>query len=518
MEISNPKAIVSNIAHFYVGKNIFITGATGFMGKVLVEKLLRDCSLLNCIYILVRSKKGVEPCQRHEEYVNHMVFDKIRNSQPEQLQKIRVVKGDVSIDGFGMDEKDEIELIDNVNIVFHCAANVRFDLKLKDAINFNTRGTHRMLKLSEKMKNLLVFVHVSTAYCQCNETVLEEKYYPAIENPYGLIQMSKFLKDDILDFITPKLLQGMPNTYAFSKGLSEDLVHSYKDKFSIVIARPTIVTAAWKEPFDGWIEGLNGPTGLMIAGARGVLRSMHCNPHYRSEAMPVDLTINACIAAAYKRSTMKTNDVFYCNISDSRSDQVSWGESIEMGKQMFYEHPLCMSLWYPSGNVKANYYHHLFCVIFFHYLPAYIIDFLLLITRQKPFLVNVQKRISQGLKVLQYYTTRDWIFKNENFRKMYEDMNEFDKETFYCDNTKIDAKQYIRDYIIGARTYLLKEKPENLPKAKANLKKLYYLDKCVTILFYGLILFLIYSYLGSFLHSIENVFEGTRELLFTRTN
>lgn len=174
------------------------------MGKVLVEKLLRDCSLLNCIYILVRTKRGVEPNQRREEYVNHMVFDKIRNTKPEQLKKIRVVKGDVSIDGFGMDKKDEAELIEKVNIVFHCAANVRFDLKLKEAINFNTRGTHRMLMLSEKMKNLLVLVHVSTAYCHCNESVLEEKYYPAIENPYGLIEMARLLKDDILDLITPK--------------------------------------------------------------------------------------------------------------------------------------------------------------------------------------------------------------------------------------------------------------------------------------------------------------------------
>ena len=174
------------------------------MGKVLVEKLLRDCSLLNCIYILVRSKKGVEACQRREDYVNHMIFDKIRNTNPEQLNKIRVVKGDVSIDGFGMEEKDEVELIKNVNIVFHCAANVRFDHKLKEAINLNTRGTHRMLMLSEKMKNLFVFVHVSTAYCQCNENVVEEKYYPGIENPYGLIEMARLLKDDILDLITPK--------------------------------------------------------------------------------------------------------------------------------------------------------------------------------------------------------------------------------------------------------------------------------------------------------------------------
>lgn len=51
--------------------------------------------------------------------------------------------------------------------------------------------------------------------------------------------------------------------------------------------------------------------------------------------------------------------------------------------------------------------------------------------------MNVQKRVSQGLKVLQYYTTKDWIFRNENFLKLYEDMNDYDKDTFYCDNTKV---------------------------------------------------------------------------------
>lgn len=47
-----------SIAQFYSGKSILITGATGFMGKVLVEKLLRDCSEVKCIYILVRMKRG----------------------------------------------------------------------------------------------------------------------------------------------------------------------------------------------------------------------------------------------------------------------------------------------------------------------------------------------------------------------------------------------------------------------------------------------------------------------------
>lgn len=47
-----------SITQFYSGKSILITGATGFMGKVLVEKLLRDCREVKCIYILVRMKRG----------------------------------------------------------------------------------------------------------------------------------------------------------------------------------------------------------------------------------------------------------------------------------------------------------------------------------------------------------------------------------------------------------------------------------------------------------------------------
>lgn len=62
-----------SIPEFYRGRCIFLTGATGFMGKVLVYKLLKDCGDLERIYLLMRAKKGVEPKQRLEEYVNHMV-------------------------------------------------------------------------------------------------------------------------------------------------------------------------------------------------------------------------------------------------------------------------------------------------------------------------------------------------------------------------------------------------------------------------------------------------------------
>ena len=49
---------MSMIAAFYGGKSILITGATGFMGKVLMEKLFRTSPDLKVVYILVRPKQG----------------------------------------------------------------------------------------------------------------------------------------------------------------------------------------------------------------------------------------------------------------------------------------------------------------------------------------------------------------------------------------------------------------------------------------------------------------------------
>lgn len=55
------------VQEFYKGKTIFITGASGFMGKVLLEKLLYSCSELNQVIILMRPKREKTPEKRLEE-------------------------------------------------------------------------------------------------------------------------------------------------------------------------------------------------------------------------------------------------------------------------------------------------------------------------------------------------------------------------------------------------------------------------------------------------------------------
>jgi fatty acyl-CoA reductase len=64
---------VSDIPGFFKGRCIFITGGTGFMGKVLVEKLLRSCPDIETIYLLMRPKGGIEIRTRQEELIRCQV-------------------------------------------------------------------------------------------------------------------------------------------------------------------------------------------------------------------------------------------------------------------------------------------------------------------------------------------------------------------------------------------------------------------------------------------------------------
>ncbi|GJQ65123.1 hypothetical protein Trydic_g14446, partial [Trypoxylus dichotomus] len=54
-----PDRVAENIE----GRTIFITGGTGFLGKVLIEKMLR-CMEPKTIYLLIREKKGKNPKDR----------------------------------------------------------------------------------------------------------------------------------------------------------------------------------------------------------------------------------------------------------------------------------------------------------------------------------------------------------------------------------------------------------------------------------------------------------------------
>ena len=64
---------VSQIKTFFQNQTVFLTGGSGFLGKVLIEKLLRECEEIEKIYVLMRTKKNKTPEERFEELFNYAV-------------------------------------------------------------------------------------------------------------------------------------------------------------------------------------------------------------------------------------------------------------------------------------------------------------------------------------------------------------------------------------------------------------------------------------------------------------
>lgn len=119
-------------------------------------------------------------------------------------------------------------------------------------------------------------------------------------------------------------------------------------------------------------------------------------------------------------------------------------------------------------------------------------------------MVRTQKRIQNGLEVLQYYTTRPWYFYNDNFDQIWRQLSSTDKEIFFTDKLKIDYNDYILNYVLGARKYCVHEEPETLPYARKVLKRLFYLDLVKNIILALLFLWIFSHYITRFLTKIEN--------------
>jgi fatty acyl-CoA reductase len=71
------------------------------------------------------------------------------------------------------------------------------------------------------------------------------------------------------------------------------------------------------------------------------------------------------------------------NITASAVKRITWLEVLDTGRNMVHENPFEMMIWYPDGNIRDSKLRHNLCVIFLHFLPAYFIDALLFIFRQK---------------------------------------------------------------------------------------------------------------------------------------
>lgn len=167
----------SEIAKFYSGKNVLITGASGFLGKVILWKLIENCPDIGTIYVMLRSKNNCSADKRLIALLKGKPFN-FKYEYTDLLRNIVAIESDITETGLGLSQSDRTLLQDKVNIVLHSAASVKFDAPLKDNLRDNFYGTRSMLELSSTIKNLNAFVHVSTAYSNCHLKDIEEAIKP----------------------------------------------------------------------------------------------------------------------------------------------------------------------------------------------------------------------------------------------------------------------------------------------------------------------------------------------------
>ena len=128
-----------NIREFCKDKTIFLSGTTGFVGKVILEKILRSLPDVKRIYVMVRPKKSVTIQERLEkEILSSEIFTFYLTKNPgmrDQIrQKLKPIAGDLIIDKLGFSPQDRAELVSELDIIINCAASVNFDDPLLDAI------------------------------------------------------------------------------------------------------------------------------------------------------------------------------------------------------------------------------------------------------------------------------------------------------------------------------------------------------------------------------------------------
>jgi long-chain acyl-CoA synthetase len=178
------------IREFLKGKTIFITGATGFLGQPLVEKILYCAPDVKKIYVLIRPKRQfggrvLEAQERLEkELYGSTIFDRLQSIYRERLnqfltEKLVAVAGDISQEGLGLEPETSEQLLAEVDIVMNSAAVVSFDADLQSALELNVFGAKRVTEFAAACRNAIL-LHVSTAYvCGAAEGEVPETMYHA---------------------------------------------------------------------------------------------------------------------------------------------------------------------------------------------------------------------------------------------------------------------------------------------------------------------------------------------------
>ncbi|KAF9304976.1 cyclin-dependent kinase inhibitor far1 [Mortierella antarctica] len=329
----------SKAKEFYADNTvIFLTGATGFVGKTILEKMLRSFPEITKVYLLVRIS-GTKTLQDRVEndVFGSKIFDTLKAQftsaeafHKQIIEKIVPIQGDITLERLGLSDADLAMIQNDARVVINSAASVSFDDPLNNALEMNTRGPFRTFDVAKGIKHLSAFVHISTCYVNApmTDAHIDEKIYP---HPFGepeeiYTMLSNMTYEEIRNYERSVVLKTYPNTYTFSKSLTEHLIQKrFKDmNLPIVIARPSIVTAAVQEPVPGWVEGVAAANKAVVSCALGQVQEWIGQTSKKTDLIPVDIVSKVILLSATTASRTHSRPPIY-HIGTSTLNPITWG-------------------------------------------------------------------------------------------------------------------------------------------------------------------------------------------------
>ncbi len=381
------------------GRRIAVTGATGFLGTALVERLLR--AVPGCeVVVLVRPGQRQSAAERtRREILRNDCFDRLRSElgtgfDEEIGRRLTAIAGDVSRDGLALDSEGGAVLA-TCDIVIHSAATVSFDAPLDGAVEVNLLGPSRVAEMLRELSArhgtaLPHLVAVSTAYVNsghkggATEELITSSRWLAETDWRAEVEAARRARTDAdaesrspgrlgefqrraraelgaagtslladkterirKDWVAHYMMEagrsraqalGWPDAYAYTKSLGERALLETRGDLPVTFVRPSIVESALSEPRPGWIRGFRMAEPVIISYARGLLRQFPGVPEGVVDVVPVDLVVATIIAVAARGPDPGGPVVF--QIASGTRNPLYYGRLVDLTAGWFTERPL----------------------------------------------------------------------------------------------------------------------------------------------------------------------------------